>query len=207
MVDLVQNQSSSSMEHGHLSSVNDADVHAEQEHDAQDTMNQSMDIIISKKRKLMAPPWHEEATHVSKRHQTLSDAGQEWAQVTNRLFEKGEYEIWKVESIQRLPQSKRRLVQTVQFMQQLFCPAPAFILLSDVASSYASVLYFVARATLGDACSITHKGQDALPSSSIEVNELFEKIKTNERRRDRQYAEVARELTEKIKKVEGDLER
>ncbi|XP_010525114.1 PREDICTED: uncharacterized protein LOC104802970 [Tarenaya hassleriana] len=199
---------------GNLSSVKHADVvpYTEQELSAQDvrsldTMDQNMAMIISKKRKFMARPWHEEVTHVSKRHQTMSVAGQEWAQITNRLIEKGEYEIGEIESVQPFPRAKRRLVLTAQLMQQLFRPAPAFIFLSDVSSSYHSLLYFVARVNLGDACCLTYKGENGLPSSSNEVNKFPEKIETLKKRGDQQYLEVAKELTEKVKKVEGDFER
>jgi hypothetical protein len=48
---------------------------------------------------------------------------------------------------------KRRLSLTTQLMQQLLRPAPAVVLSADSSSHYESVAYFIARSTLGDACS------------------------------------------------------
>lgn len=51
--------------------------------------------------------------------------------------------------------SKRRLIFTTQLMQHLLGPAPASILSADAALYYDSVVYFVAKLSLGDACSLT----------------------------------------------------
>lgn len=54
-----------------------------------------------------------------------------------------------------MPQAKKRLVLTTQLMQQVFRPAPAVILSADACSNSESMVYFIARLALGDACSMT----------------------------------------------------
>lgn len=58
---------------------------------------------------------------------------------------------------------KRRLTLTTQLMQQLLRPPPAAVLSADSSSHYESMAYFIARSTLGDACSaISCCGSDSL---------------------------------------------
>ena len=66
---------------------------------------------------------------------------------------------------------KRRLILTTQLMQQLLRPPPAAILSVDASSNCESVVYSVARLTLGDACSfLSVSGSDS--SMSLESGNL-----------------------------------
>ncbi|CAA7031302.1 unnamed protein product [Microthlaspi erraticum] len=171
-------------------------------------LNKDREIITPKKRKLMRRKqlaWHKEVSNASQREHTISGAEEEWARVGNLLVEKAEYDT-QSEFAHPLHRSKRRLVLTSQLMQQLFDPPPSFLLFSAALSSYDSLLFSVARATLSDACSFTHKGNKVLPLSSPEVDKIPEKIENFERR-DMQHTEVAERLTEKAKKLGESLER
>uniref|UniRef100_A0A1J3JQZ5 Uncharacterized protein n=1 Tax=Noccaea caerulescens TaxID=107243 RepID=A0A1J3JQZ5_NOCCA len=166
------------------------------------------EIIAPKKRKLMRRKqlaWHKEVSNASQREHTISRAEEEWARVANLLVEKAEYDT-QSEFAPPFHRSKRRLVLTSQLTQQLFEPPPSFLLFSAALSSYDALLFFVARATLGDACSSTQKGENVLPLMSPEVEKIPEKIENFERR-DMQHSEVAKNLTEKAKKLGESLER
>lgn len=64
--------------------------------------------------------------------------------------------------------SKRRLILTTQLMQMLLRPPMASILSADAVLHYENAAYFVARSTLGDACSsLSFTGRDPpAPSDS-----------------------------------------
>ncbi|KAF2311214.1 hypothetical protein GH714_020947 [Hevea brasiliensis] len=85
-------------------------------------------------------------------HQNFS-AEVDWACATNRLTEKVEDETEMVEDGPPGFRSKRRLIFTTQLMQLLFHPPLASVLSADAMSHYESVVPFLARSTLGDACS------------------------------------------------------
>lgn len=81
------------------------------------------------------------------------------------IYEKGsnlsflwqlEDEVELTEDSQPMLRSKRRLVLTTQLMQQLLCPAPKSILSANATSHHDSVIYFISRLALGDACSGTY---------------------------------------------------
>ncbi|ESQ41529.1 hypothetical protein EUTSA_v10012599mg [Eutrema salsugineum] len=173
------------------------------------TMNKHVEIIATKKRKLMRTKqlsWHEEVSNASQRDHSISGAEQEWARVTNLLVEKAEYGTQTFEFAPPLHRSKRRLVLTSQLMQQLFDPPPSFIFSAASSRSYDFLFFFIARATLGDACSLTHKGETVLPSSSSEVENIPEKTENCERK-DVQHSEVAKKLIDKAEKLKESFER
>lgn len=60
-----------------------------------------------------------------------------------------------IEDRQSMLRPKKRLILTTQIMQQLLCPAPISILFAKGDSQYDVVGYFVAKLSLGDACSLT----------------------------------------------------
>jgi hypothetical protein len=73
----------------------------------------------------------------------------------------------------RLPvlRSKRRLILTTQLMQILLRPALASVFSADATLHYENAAYFVARSTLGDACSkLSCTGSDTpAPSNSRDL--------------------------------------
>lgn len=64
--------------------------------------------------------------------------------------------------------SKRRLILTTQLMQQLHCAPPRAVLSADASKNYETVVYFVARLGLGEACSSAYicESDTAVPSES-----------------------------------------
>ncbi|KAF8106191.1 hypothetical protein N665_0145s0010 [Sinapis alba] len=171
------------------------------------TTNKHAEIIAPKKRKLTRIKklaWHQEVSNAPQRDHTISEAEQEWARVANFLAEKAEYDTHTFEFAPPLHRSKRRLVITSQLMQQLFDPPHSLLLFSKASSSYDVLCFFIARATLGDACSLTHKRENGLPSSSsYEVDKLPKKIESFERK----DVQVAKSLTEKANKLKESFER
>lgn len=169
-----------------------------------DITNKHAEIIAPKKRKLMRTKklaWHKEVSNASQRDHTISEAQQDWARVANFLAEKAEYDTHTFEFAPPLHRSKRRLVITSQLMQQLFDPPPSLLLFSKASSSYDVLCFVIARATLGDACSLIHKRENGLPPSSYEVDKIPKKIE------DVQHSEVAKSLTEKANKLKESFER
>lgn len=79
-----------------------------------------------------------------------------------------EDETEMVEDVPPAFRSKRRLILTTQLMQLLIHPPLASILSADATSHYESVIHFLARSILGDACStLSCAGSDTSgPSSS-----------------------------------------
>lgn len=67
-----------------------------------------------------------------------------------------ENEAELVEDLAPMHRAKRRLTKTTQIMQQIIRPAPAVIVSADAFSNCDSVVYFVARLALGDACNMAH---------------------------------------------------
>lgn len=63
-----------------------------------------------------------------------------------------EDEVEMAEDVQPMLRSKRRLILATQLMQQLLCPAPRSILSADAILHHDSVIYYVSRLSLGDAC-------------------------------------------------------
>ncbi|KAL0735827.1 hypothetical protein Bca4012_012037 [Brassica carinata] len=173
------------------------------------TTNIHAEIIAPKRRKLMRKKklaWHKEVSNASQRDRTISEAEQEWARVANFLSEKAEYDTHTFEFAPSLHRLKRRLVITSQLMQQLFDPPPSLLLFSKASSSCDVLCFFIARATLGDACSLTHKRENVLPSSSYEVDKIPKKSESFERE-DVQHSEVAKSLKEKANKLKESFER
>lgn len=67
-----------------------------------------------------------------------------------------EDEVEIIEDGPPLLRRKRRLILTAQLLQQLICPAPAPVFTANAALHYDSVICFVARFSLGDACSLSY---------------------------------------------------
>ncbi|GAV65691.1 hypothetical protein CFOL_v3_09205 [Cephalotus follicularis] len=171
-----------------------------------DAIHQDMAIRRPKKRKTATSeplPWHKEVAQGSQRLQDISMAEQDWAQATNRLIEKVDYDIETLEDMQPMIRSKRRVILTRQLMQQLLCPAPASIFSGDATSHYDSVSYFISRLALGDACSLTYYTRNDLPLLLENGNMISEKLKTN----GQQFLEVVEEFIGRVKKLEDEFQR
>ncbi|XP_050223443.1 uncharacterized protein LOC126673367 isoform X2 [Mercurialis annua] len=147
-------------------------------------------------------PWHRQVAH-GLQMLNVSTAELDWSRVANRLTEKMEDEVQMVGDGPPAFRSKKRLILTTQLMQLLFRPPPASILSTDAMSQYESVLHFVARSTLGDACStLSCAGSDnAMPSSS--GNLVPEK--TSERIIDQYFSKVVEDLISRVGKLENDI--
>ncbi|KAJ6977290.1 hypothetical protein NC653_029257 [Populus alba x Populus x berolinensis] len=173
-----------------------------------DSADGNVVVMRSKKRKSTISklvPWHKEVTLGSQRSQNLSAAEVEWALAVNRLTEKVEDELEMVDDGLPVHRSKRRLLLTTQLMQILLHPPLALILSADAILHYETAAYFVARSTLGDACStFSCTGSDApVPSNSGDL--LPEKIKSSEKISDQYFSKVMEDLISRTRKLENDL--
>ncbi|XP_038725285.1 uncharacterized protein LOC120016533 [Tripterygium wilfordii] len=173
-----------------------------------DAASQSVAIMRQKKRKIatIEPlPWHKEVIEGFRGLQTICMAEQEWAQATNRLIEKLQYEVEIIEDVQQSLRSKRRLIMTTQLMHQLFRPAPATLILADVTSHYESVSYFVSKLAVGDACSLANCARNSLLVPADDDN--MEKLKDTKKRSDQQFSEIVEELIGRANKLENEFQR
>ncbi|KAL9675440.1 hypothetical protein QQ045_003642 [Rhodiola kirilowii] len=90
--------------------------------------NQCLAITRPNKRKLPTSellPWHKEVVNISVSYPDIRMEEREWAQATNRL------------------------------MKKLLHPAPGTIFSKDAALAFESVVYIIARLSLGDACNMS----------------------------------------------------
>ncbi|KAJ6293798.1 hypothetical protein OIU76_021961 [Salix suchowensis] len=174
-----------------------------------DSADVSLVIMRPKKRRsaiFKLVPLHKEVTLGPQRLQNHSAAEEVWALAANRLTEKVEDDDEMVDGLQ-FHRSKRRLILTTQLMQMLLHPSLASILSADAILHHESAAFFVARSTLGDACSsLSCAGSDApVPSNSGDL--LPEKIKTSEKNRDQYFSKVIEDLISRTRKLENDLMR
>ncbi|TQD95268.1 hypothetical protein C1H46_019060 [Malus baccata] len=170
-----------------------------------DVIDETMAIVRPKKRKIETSellPWHK-VTEGSKRVQDVSLAEQEWALSCNRLTEKVGHEFEMIEDGRPILRSKRRLIFTTQFLQQLLGPAPASILSADAALYYDSVTYFVAKLSLGDACTLTCSSSTDAPLN--DSNTIGEKPKVSENTEMQYLSKAVEDFTNRLKKLENDL--
>ncbi|KAJ6881958.1 hypothetical protein NC651_028535 [Populus alba x Populus x berolinensis] len=142
-----------------------------------DSGDVSLVVMRPKKRKIAVSklvPWHKEVMHGPQRLQNVSVVEVDWAQATNRLTEKVEDEVEMVDDGLPVLRSKRRLILTTQLMQILLRPALASVFSADATLHYENAAYFVARSTLGDACSkLSCTGSDTpAPSNSRDLQFL-----------------------------------
>ncbi|XP_008379419.3 uncharacterized protein [Malus domestica] len=172
-----------------------------------DTIDESMGIVRPKKRKIETSellPWHK-VTQGSKRVQDVSMAEQEWALACNRLIEKVGHEFEMIEDGRPILRSKRRLIFTTQFLQQLLGPAPASILSADAVLYYDSVAYFVAKLSLGDACTLTCSKRKSIHAPLNDSDMIAEKPKVSENIDQQYLSKAVEEFTYRSKKLENDL--
>ncbi|KAJ4713167.1 putative Dentin sialophosphoprotein-related [Melia azedarach] len=173
-----------------------------------DTTDQSLVHVRPNKRKSATSeylPWHREVMEGFAKLQNIRMAEVEWAQAANRLMEKVEDETEIVEEGSPVFKSKRRLILTTQLMQQLFHPPQAKVLSSDASSYYESVIYFVSRSTLGDACRSISSSKSDVPLNLDSGKLLSEKLKISERIGDQYISKAMEDFTDRAKKLEDEL--
>ncbi|ONI19041.1 hypothetical protein PRUPE_3G255600 [Prunus persica] len=163
--------------------------------------------VRPKKRKIATYellPWHK-VTQGSKRVQDISMSEQDWALASNRLIEKVGDEFEMFEDGHQILRSKRRLIFTTQLLQHLLGPAPASILSADAALYYDSVIYFVAKLSLGDACSLTCSKRNSAHMPPNDGNMILERLKFSESIDDQYFSKAVGDFTNRSKKLENDL--
>ncbi|XP_022769059.1 uncharacterized protein LOC111312715 isoform X2 [Durio zibethinus] len=169
-----------------------------------DITNQNLAVVRARKRKSMTfelLPWHREVTQGCQRPQNISAAEVEWAHAANRLIEKVEDEPEMIEDWPPVLRSKRRLILTMQLMQQLLCAPPRVVLSADGSKNYETVTYFVARSVLGDVCSTAYVPESDTTVSPNCGSALSEKLKE----RNQSILKAAEEFIIRAKKLENDL--
>ncbi|XP_047310833.1 uncharacterized protein LOC124914350 [Impatiens glandulifera] len=116
--------------------------------------SQTSMLARSRKRKISTStllPWDKDVEQGSLELQNMSMAQLEWTLASNRLHEKVEVDGETTnEQVQEQHRSKKRLILTSQLMQQVFRPAKASIMSSDLSSKHDSMVYLAAKVALGD---------------------------------------------------------
>ncbi|XP_039005397.1 uncharacterized protein LOC120132775 isoform X1 [Hibiscus syriacus] len=164
-------------------------------------------VVRRKKRKSMTYeflPWHKEVTQGSQGPQDISVAEGEWAHAANRLIEKVEnepefFEDW----LPPVLRSKRRLVSTTQLMQQLLHAPPRVVLSADACKNYETLVYFVARSVLGDACSMAYIPESDTATLPESGSTLSEKLREE---RNQSILKAAEEFFIRAKMLENVLQ-
>ncbi|KAB2000060.1 hypothetical protein ES319_D12G205300v1 [Gossypium barbadense] len=173
--------------------------------------NQNLIVMRAKKRKSMTfelVSWHREVTQGRSRPQDISAAEAGWAHAANRLIE-AENEPEMIEDWPPVLRSKRRLILTTQLMQQLHCAPPRAVLSADAIKNYETVVYFVARLGLGEACSSAYicESDTAVPSESgSTLPEKLKKRKQSILKAAEQFVIAAEQFVITAKKLENDLQ-
>ncbi|KAL3525857.1 hypothetical protein ACH5RR_014229 [Cinchona calisaya] len=170
-----------------------------------DDSERNVAVLTPKKRKLAAfdlLPWHKEVNKISEQPQKDSSMAEfEWALASNRLVEKVEDEAEMMEDILPISQPKKRLVLTTQLTQQVFRPVPAVILSADACSNSESIVYFVARLALGDACSMTSGFEKSPLTSDVSSKNL----RASERVGRLDFSEAAENFIDRAKRLGNEL--
>ncbi|CAA7051845.1 unnamed protein product [Microthlaspi erraticum] len=161
------------------------------------TLNLNTVASRPKKRKdstFSQSPWHKIYMQGSElcHSMSYSISEQEWALATHTLSE-------KVDTNEAMTPSKRRLLLSTNLMQQLFKPAPAFVFSgNNAAYNYETVLYFVSRIALANACSL-----QCLSDFSKSTNRQIVKTASDQ---DQHYSSLIKDFMEKKQKLESDLQ-
>ncbi|RZC88864.1 hypothetical protein C5167_031235 [Papaver somniferum] len=152
-------------------------------------------------------PWHKEVMRGSQRLLNIRMAEKDWAHATHRLLEKVEDEVEMVEDGQQILLLRRRLILTTKLMQQLLGPPPPAILSADATSSYESVVYFIAKVALEDACIMVPSTGSDLSSTVDNRNQTPGELKLSERLGDKYLSKskIIEDFTGRAKKLESDL--
>ncbi|GJT91999.1 hypothetical protein Tco_1080844 [Tanacetum coccineum] len=149
----------------------------------------------SKKRKYAifeCIPWHKEVTQGYSRLHNISGVGQKWARSVGRLPETLKEEAEEVTGSLWTVRRKRRLSLTTQLMQLLFRPAPAIVLSEDATAHCDTVIFYAAKLSLGDACSLCSASSKNMTSKSS---------------RDQDLSKTVRKFFDRKKRLEDELSR
>ncbi|XP_058081064.1 LOW QUALITY PROTEIN: uncharacterized protein LOC131229192 [Magnolia sinica] len=171
-----------------------------------DDIEENLIVIRSKKRKSLALellPWHKER---SQRLQSISMAELDWARASNRWIEKVE-DAELFEDGYSMPQPQRRLILTIQLMQQLLRSIPAAILSGKATSEYESVTYFSAKLALEDACSVMSCSVTDSHEHHSTGNMMSERLKAFGSVGDQFLSKVVEDFIGRVRKLENDLSR
>ncbi|ESQ32563.1 hypothetical protein EUTSA_v10005357mg [Eutrema salsugineum] len=154
-----------------------------------------MAASIPKKRKgstFLQSPWHKVYPQGSELCHSISISDQERGLATNTLCE-------KVDLNEATSTSKRRLVLSTHLMQQLLQPAPAFVFSgNNAAFDYETVLYFVSRIALANACPL-----DSHSDLSKSTNRQTSKTASDQ---DQRYSSLVKAFVAKMQKLESDFQ-
>ncbi|KAL2904709.1 Phosphopantetheine adenylyltransferase [Bienertia sinuspersici] len=148
-------------------------------------------------------PWNKEIGESLKRLQNMSSAEVDWAQSSNRLTEKVEDEMDTSGDLLPMIRPKRRLLLTTQLIQQVFPPPSAAVLSLDASSNYEVIVYSLARAVFGEACSLVSGVESNSPVESGKIHS--EKGKNSEKIRDQYFSKVVEDYVTRSKELEDDL--
>ncbi|CDP02310.1 unnamed protein product [Coffea canephora] len=168
-----------------------------------DDSQRNLAVSAPKKRKLASYdilPWHKEVTNVLQQLQTVSMAESEWALASNRLSEKVVDEAEMVEYVFPISRAKKRLLSTTQLTQKIFRPAP-IVLSPDAFSNAETMIYFVARLALGDACSMTSSCERPPLTSDVSS----ENLRTSERVGQLEFFEAVEKFIDRARRLGDEL--
>lgn len=150
-------------------------------------------------------PWLVEVSGRFKNLKGICTGAVEWSRAANRLMEKIDDDGDLIEDTLPIAKPKRRLIVTSLLMQQLLRPPPATILSLDTCSNYESVVYYVARLALGDACNLVSSSR-SYPCIPLDgANCLSDKSEQSEIIDDRHRSKVIENFTSKARKLEDDF--
>ncbi|XP_020579678.1 uncharacterized protein LOC110024198 isoform X2 [Phalaenopsis equestris] len=163
-------------------------------------------VPLRKKRKIAASdllPWHKEVTRTSQSLQSFSLAKREWALATNRLIEKIEDDTEAMDDVSSIGRPKRRLIFTTQLIQQLFSPVPTKFLFQDSMMSYEKVIYYLAKLTLGEACSLISGSDSGLQLESRDM--ISENNNTLKKKREEFFSNIVDNFIVSLRKLQSNF--
>ncbi|XP_024972466.1 uncharacterized protein LOC112511185 isoform X3 [Cynara cardunculus var. scolymus] len=171
---------------------------------------QHLITLRPKKRRLTAAglhPWFLEVSASFKNLQGICTGAVEWCRATNRPMEKVDDDGDVIEDVLPVTRSKRRLIFTSLLMQQLLHPPPEAILSIDARSIYESVVYYMARLALGDACNLVSFARSYSSIFVSGANCLSDQCEEPERIDDHCLSKVIEDFMSKAQKLEDDFSR
>ncbi|XP_021770927.1 uncharacterized protein LOC110735094 isoform X1 [Chenopodium quinoa] len=151
-------------------------------------------------------PWHKEVMKTCQVLPDISNADQEWAEVTNRLMEKECVDKdEKYDEMRPALRAKRRLISTTKLIQLVFRPPPSTVLSVDASVEYEIVTYSTTKLALSDACSLANRTWIDCNTSQEFVNIIAARNR-NGRMADC-LSDKATELFKRTKELETHMER
>ncbi|XP_021766173.1 uncharacterized protein LOC110730662 isoform X6 [Chenopodium quinoa] len=147
-------------------------------------------------------PWHKEVMKTCQVLPDISNADQEWTEVTNRLMKKECVdEDERNDKMRPALRAKRRLISTTKLMQLVFRPPPSTVLSVDASVEYEIVTYSTTKLALSDACSLANRTR-----TDCNMSQEFGNMNRNGRMVDC-LSDKATELFKRTKELETHMER